>query len=73
MSQRPDEWMNEADRARHLSEWLGAIMCYALGDKKRGFGWYEQPSFRRRNVVLGWLLQVGGFAAFTAGLYLLRI
>jgi hypothetical protein len=46
MLERPDEWMNEADRARHLSEWVGAIMWYVLGSKKRGLGWYEQSRFR---------------------------
>ena len=51
------DWTTEADMRLAGNEWFGAIIFYCLRrDRKQPFRYYYQRRFRRRNVLLGYML-----------------
>lgn len=47
-----------ADSSRYASEWFGAILTYLFFKKSRAFEEIYDQKHQRRNITIGWLLQI---------------
>ena len=50
---------NEAEATFYFSEWLGAMFYYFLGKRSQPFDMFIRNDYTIRNVITGWLLQLG--------------
>ena len=51
-------WDSEAESGLHSSEWLGAVLLYALKFGKKEFSLIYKKENTFRNALLGWLLKI---------------
>ena len=51
--------LSEAEAAYGLSQWFGAIFFYFAAFGRRPFDTFYTKKYETRNVIVGWLLQVG--------------
>lgn len=68
------ELLDTATNHQLIGEIFGTCLFYLIGaGKKRGYSYYAQKKFRKRNIIAGFFIRIVLFAVIALGFYLVVI